>query len=208
VSVALLSNPAESQLIAERVAAAERRTAGEIVVIVARRSAEYGRERALFSLGLTLCVALALYRFVPQLPEAWLLCTELPLAVCFWWLAGTGPVLRRVVPARAQLAAVGARAQQAFIEQGVTETRQRSGVLLFLSETERRVQLLADRGIHLHVGAESWQRLVNQVVADIRAGRAAQGVANAIDSIGESLARHFPPEPDDINELADAPRRI
>ncbi|HVZ32240.1 MAG TPA: TPM domain-containing protein, partial [Polyangiaceae bacterium] len=167
-----------------------------------------GRERALFSLGLTLCVALALYRFVPWLPEAWLLCIELPLAVCFWWLAGTSSVLRRIVPARVQLAAVGARAQQAFIEQGVTETRQRSGVLLFLSEAERRVELLADRGIHLHVGAESWQRLVNRVVADIRAGRAAQGVAAAIDSIGESLARHFPPEPDDINELADAPRHI
>lgn len=206
--MALLSTAAQSQQIADRVAAAERRTAGEIVVVVARRSAEYGRERALFSFTLSFAAALALYRFVPRLPEVWVLSLQAPLALGAWWLSGLAGVARRLVPAAAQVAAVSARAKQVFIECGVTETKQRSGVLLYLSEGERRVELLADRGIHDHVGAENWQRLVDQVVAAIRAGRAVDGVGAAIDFIGDSLARHFPPEADDVNELPDAPRRF
>jgi putative membrane protein len=90
----------------------------------------------------------------------------------------------------------------------VTETRERSGVLLFLSEAERRVELLADRGIHERVGTEDWQALVNAVVESIRTGHAGDGIASAVDAIGARLAQHFPPSPDDINELPDEPRRV
>jgi putative membrane protein len=103
---------------------------------------------------------------------------------------------------------VKARAEQLFIEEGVTETRERSGVLLYLSEAEHRVELLADRGIHERVGAETWQRLVDEVVIGIRAGHAMDGIVKAVDAIGASLAQHFPPSSDDVNELSNAPRRV
>jgi putative membrane protein len=206
--MALLAAEAEAKQVAERVAAAERRSAGEIVVAVARRSAEYGRERAWFSALLTLCVALAAYRFLPQLPEAWVLCGQAPLALAAWWLSGWPGLLRRLVPRAAQHAAVHARAQQLFLELGVTETKQRSGVLLLLSEAERRVELLADRGIHERVGVELWQSLVQAVSAAIRDGKAAQGVGAAVDSIADVLAQHFPREADDTNELPDAVTRV
>jgi putative membrane protein len=126
----------------------------------------------------------------------------------FWWLSGLGAVTRRLVPVGAQREAVRARAEQSFLEQGVTETRERSGVLLFLSEAERRVELLADRGIHERVGTEAWQALVNAVVDSIRTGQAGAGIASAVDAIGAHLAQYFPPSPGDTNELADAPRRV
>jgi putative membrane protein len=153
-------------------------------------------------------VALAVYTFVPIIPELWVLCGEAPIMLLFWWLSGIPGLTRMLVPARAQHAAVRARAEQSFIGQGVTETRDRSGVLLFLSETERRVELLADRGIHERVGADAWQALVNDVVAAIRTGRAASGISSAVDAIGVRLAQHFPPAPDDTNELPDEPRRV
>jgi putative membrane protein len=206
--MALLAAELEAKLVAERVAAAERRCAGEIVVAVARRSAEYGRERAWFSALLTLCGALAVYRFLPQVPEAWVLCGQAPLGLAAWWLSGLPALLRQLVPRAAQQAAVHARAQQLFLELGVTETKQRSGVLLLLSETERRVELLADRGIHQHVAGELWQSLVLAVGAAIRSGQAAQGVGAAVDAIGDVLAQHFPPEADDSNELPDAVTRV
>jgi putative membrane protein len=156
----------------------------------------------------TLLGALGLYTFVPWLHELWVLCAEAPLMLLAWWLTGASAVTRRLVPARLQREAVLARAEQAFIEQGVTETRDRSGVLLFLSETEHRLELLADRGIHERVGSEVWQALVDDVVGAIRKGQAASGLTRAIDAIGARLAEHFPPSADDVNELPDAPRRL
>jgi putative membrane protein len=194
--------------IAERVSAAEQRTAGEIVIALARRSSEYGRQRALVSFAATLVVALAVYHFLPQVPEVWVLCGQAPLGLAFWWLSAVPALLRRLVPREAQCSRVHARAQQLFLELGVTETRQRSGVLLLLSESERRVELLADRGIHERVGSEVWQALVQTVTSSIRQGRAAQGVCAAVDSIGAALAQHFPPEADDTNELPNAVQRV
>lgn len=206
--MAHLLTEAEAATVAEHVAQAERSTAGEIVVVLAERSDGYERQRTAASYSATLLVALAVYTFVPSIPELWVLCGQAPLMLLFWWLSGLAGVTRRLVPARAQHAAVRARAEQSFIQQGVTETRDRSGVLLFLSETERRVELLADRGIHQRVGAEVWQALVNDVVAAIRGGRAAGGIISAVDAIGARLAQHFPPASDDTNELPNEPRQI
>jgi putative membrane protein len=208
VKVAHLLNAADAALVAEHVARAERGTAGEIVVVLAERSAGYERQRVAVSFTATLLGALALYTFVPALDELWVLCAEAPLMLLTWWLSGLPAVTRRLVPARLQHEAVLARAEQAFIEQGVTETRERSGVLLFLSEAEHRLELLADRGIHERVGSEVWQALVSDVVGAIRKGQAAAGLTRAVDAIGARLAEHFPPAPDDVNELPDAPRQL
>lgn len=203
-----LLTEAETATVAEHVAQAERGTAGEIVVLLAERSDGYERHRTAASFTATLLTALALYTFVPSIPELWVLCLQAPLMLFLWWLSSWPALMRLIVPARAQHEAVRVRAEQSFIEQGVTETRERSGVLLFLSEAERRVELLADRGIHERVGAELWQALVDDVVAEIRGGHAADGITRAVDAIGARLAEHFPPAADDINELPDAPRHI
>lgn len=203
-----LLSAAEATRVAEHVARAERGTAGEIVVVLAERSAAYEKQRVAVSFTATLLTAIAVYTFAPSIPELWVLCGEAPTMLLFWWLSGLPAVTRRLVPLAAQREAVRARAEQSFLEQGVTETRERSGVLLFLSEAERRVELLADRGIHDRVGTEDWQALVNAVVESIRTGQAGVGIASAVDAIGARLAQHFPPSPDDINELPDEPRRV
>lgn len=207
-NVAHLLSAEETARVAEHVAAAERGTAGEIVVVLAERSAGYERQRAAVSFAGTLLVAVALYRFAPAIHELWLLCGQAPLALALWWLSGRRPLTRLIVPRTVQAEAVRARSKQVFVEHGVTETRERSGVLLFLSETERRVELLADRGIHERVEAELWQALVNDVVAAIRSGHAADGITRAVDATGARLAEHFPPSADDTNELPDAPRQV
>jgi putative membrane protein len=203
-----LLSQGDTAKVAERVAAAELGTAGEIVVVLAEQSGGYERQRAAASFTATLLVAVALYSFVPAVPELYILCGEAPVMLAFWWLSGRRPLLRLLVPSSVQREAVRARSRQMFLDQGVTETRERSGVLVYLSEAERRVELLADRGIHEHVGADDWQKLVDEVVGAIKTGRAAQGLANAIDAIGARLAQHFPPSPDDINELPDEPRHV
>ncbi len=197
----------ELAAIGQHVAAAELRTAGEIVVSVAEQSSSYARERLSFSFVVTLVTAVLVHVLVPSIPSTWVLCGQAPLVVLCFWFSAQPWFVRQLVPEGVQQLAVNGRAKQLFLEHGVTETRERSGVLLYLSEAEHRIELLADRGIHERVGAEAWERTVREVVAAIRGGRAAAGITSAVDSIGEVLARHFPPSAGDVNELPDAPRR-
>jgi putative membrane protein len=185
------------------VAEVERGTAGELVTVVARQSAAYGAFRLGWAAMLALLLAVVVHLAVPSIPANWLLGAEGPVGLCLWWLLGWPVLLRRITPRAVQRRAVSDRVKELFLELGVTETRDRSGVLVYLSELERRVEILADRGIHEHVGTEAWQAMVSELVGAIQSGRAAEGLATIIRRIGQELAAKFPPRPDDSNELPD-----
>jgi len=127
------------------------------------------------------------------------------LAILLYWLLGFPALLRRITPRAAQRQAVSDRVKQLFIERGVIETRDRSGVLILLSALERRVEILGDRGIHEHLGNNVWQTMVNQLTTAIDVGKAAEGLANIIERLGRELSSKFPARPDDTDEL---PNRI
>jgi putative membrane protein len=206
--MARLLSESDEQQIAERIAGVERQTAGELVVIVAAQSSAYDRQRAFAAALATFLLALAVYLFVPHVPGAWVISGQAPVFVGLYALAGMPALLRLLVPDAVRELEVSARAKQLFIERGVTETRDRSGVLVFLSEAERRLEIVADKGVHERVGSEGWQRMLNDVVGAIRAGAAGRGVLGAVDAIGGVLREHFPPRPDDVNELPDAVVRV
>jgi putative membrane protein len=185
------------------VAEAERGTAGELVTVVARQSAAYGGYRLGWATTLALLVAVVVHLVAPSVPADWLLGAQGPVALCLWWLFGRPILLRWITPRAVRRRAVSDRVKQLFLELGVTETRDRSGVLVYLSELERRVEILADRGIHEHVGDQAWQAMVDELVGAIQGGRAAEGLATIVERIGRELAAKFPPRADDTNELPD-----
>jgi putative membrane protein len=197
---AILSEQQRERL-TQLVAEAERHTAGELVVVVAHQSGRYGTHRVAWAAVTALAVSGVVDFFWPAIPGAWLLMLEGLLGLGLWWLLGRPVLLRRIVPPEEQHRAVNNRVKQLFLERGVTETRDRSGVLVFLSELERRVEILADRGIHEHVGSEAWAEMVRLVVEEIHGGKADSGLATIIERIGRELAAKFPPRPDDTNEL-------
>jgi putative membrane protein len=80
--------------------------------------------------------------------------------------------------------------------------------LLFVSELEHRVEVIADRGITERVEAGMWQSVVDDLISALRVGQGAAGVLRAIERIGVVLASEFPIRDGDRNELADAPRQF
>jgi len=82
------------------------------------------------------------------------------------------------------------RAEAAFLEEEVFQTRRRTGVLIFLALFERRAVILADSGITRVVAPELWQTLVDDLVLGIRQGRAATALCDAIARCGEVLRAH------------------
>jgi putative membrane protein len=203
--VADLLAPDALAAIEAAVRGAERTTSGEIVPVVVERSDPYADVR----IGAAAIVALALggvfLAFAPS-HSAWLVPTQICVFAALCWAFGWRPLLGLVAPNPLFAERVHRAASLAFHEAGLVETRDRTGILIFVSLLERRVQVLADRGIHLRVEDGTWDGVVLRIVAGIRVGQADQGLIDGIRLCGEILARHFPPRSDDANELPDRPR--
>jgi uncharacterized membrane protein len=97
-------------------------------------------------------------------------------------------------------------AERAFERLGLQATRNRNGVLLLIAPARRQVVVLGDEAIHAQVGDAFWTEIATRVSARFREGQFTQGVIDAVDAIGEALARHFPAGAEaggNPNELSD-----
>jgi len=99
---------------------------------------------------------------------------------------------------------VMARATSVFEELGLTATRDRNAVLFFFAIDEHRFAVLGDKGIHERVGEGFWNQVVLAVQTRLSAGNPAEALLEGIRLAGTALAEHFPPRPDDVNELPNA----
>jgi putative membrane protein len=106
------------------------------------------------------------------------------------------------MPAAEAEQAVRGAAFRMFAEHGVHNTRGRTGILLLISELERRAVILGDSGIHAKVGEDGWPRHVELLVSRIREGRTADGIIEVLGALETALAEGLPVAPDDTNELS------
>jgi putative membrane protein len=139
----------------------------------------------------------------------WMVLPAAAGAAAGYLLAAAVPAVKRWLAGPAMLEArVRQRAGMAFLAEEVFKTRERTGILLFVSLFERRVVVLGDSGINRQVEAAHWESVVATVVEGIRTGRPGAGLAAGIRECGELLARFgVAIRPDDSNELADDLRR-
>lgn len=189
------------------IAEAESRTSGEIVPMLVRRSSTVGHVPMLCFCLLLLAVLLL------DLP-AWLTGLGGPhwawVAACWGVTAGLALGLSRLdatqrllTPRGDQDQQVDLRAEVEFYELGITETRDRTGILLFVSRMEHRAVVLADRSIAQRLDAAVWQELVDRMILGVKRGDLAGGLSEAVLRCGELLAPHFPIADGDVNELRD-----
>jgi uncharacterized membrane protein len=95
-----------------------------------------------------------------------------------------------------------ARAQ--FQKLGMTATRERNGVLIFVAPRSQKFAVIGDEGIHQRCGDVFWQQLVASMQVHFKAENFTDAVVHAIDQTGELLSAQFPRRPDDRNELPNA----
>ncbi|HKU40233.1 MAG TPA: hypothetical protein VJR89_18865, partial [Polyangiales bacterium] len=150
--------------------------------------------------------ATVLHLMAPGLGIGWLFWLEVAGGTLLWLALNAPPLLRPLLPATRAELRVAQRARLEFLDNRVYDTRDRTGVLIFLSELEHQVVILGDAGIYERLKAEGFAAYVERVIAAIRAGRAADGVCEVIADLGKQLAQQFPPRADDQNELPNAVR--
>jgi len=88
---------------------------------------------------------------------------------------------------------------------GVWDTKHNAGVLIYLLLADRRVELVADRGIHSKVGTAAWEAICGEMQQEFARGQFERGAVLGLRAISDLLAEHFPPSGEDRNELPDKP---
>lgn len=201
----------------QAVSDAEQRTAGEIVPYVVPRSDDYdvaiwrgASACAVFGLGLVLLFV----QFYEGWGFGWVYTSW--GAVLIAVLAGTlgAAVTALVQPLRRALAGsdlldrtVHHRAMRAFVEEEVFGTRGRTGILLFVSLLEHRIEVIGDAGINQQVDSDDWVDVVERIRTGIKNGTLTEGLIEAIGMCGDLLEQSgVAARADDENELSDRVR--
>jgi len=97
------------------------------------------------------------------------------------------------------------RAVSVFAAQRVWDTAENSGILIYVQLVDRKVEILADRGIAARVPQAEWDAICRAMEACFRRGEWRQGALQAVTRAGELLAQHFPAGEANPNELPDQP---
>ncbi len=194
----------EKERIRKTVVAAEEQTAGEIVPMLVGSCARYAEVELLGTiLGLVIGTAAALFWNNPWEQTETQLLWPLVGAVLGFVLCRTPTVKRRLIPKGRVAEAVHARCLAEFTDNGLHHTRAHTGILIFASLLEHRVEVLADSGIHDKVQPGTWDEVVQILTSGLKSGDAGNAFCKAIERCGGILATHFPRLPDDRDELAD-----
>jgi hypothetical protein len=97
------------------------------------------------------------------------------------------------------------RAIDVFALLRVWDTELNNGVLVYVLLADRRVEIVADRGIHRRVGTQAWESICGGMQRDFAAGRFHEGAVAGVHAVSDLLAEHFPPLEGDLNELSNKP---
>lgn len=202
----------ERARITQAVQEAERQTNAEIVPMIVARSGLYRDAQHGAGLIAALSTLAAMVTFEALwLPwgwhvsnAAWLLLAVTLAYVGGTWIGTLPPVIRLLTsPARMRHKVV-LRAERAFAQQAVSQTRERTGVLIMLSMLERQIYVLPDRSLAGLVSVERWKQVVQAAVERLQGGDMADGLVRAIEACGAILAEVCPNRPgDNPNELPD-----
>jgi putative membrane protein len=206
-----LFSQADLDNIQEAVRRAEQQTSGEIVPYVVDASDEY--EEAEWRLGcLVAVVVLIAASAFHHFSDVWLPLDLAVLMVATGFSLLAGVLLVKYVPPLKRMFAgknlierrVSARAAQAFLSEEVFKTRDRTGILIFVSALEHKVLVVGDAGINAKVDQSEWQEVVDTLTSAIAKGEPTAGFIDAIGKAGILLRREgVERRSDDADELSD-----
>lgn len=97
------------------------------------------------------------------------------------------------------------RAIDIFSLQRVWDTAENNGVLIYVLLADRKVEIVADRGIHQHAGDQRWQSICREIEHHYRKAEFLAGSIGSIEKISAELAYYFPANGPHENEQSDAP---
>ena len=182
--------------------AAEASTSGEIVCVLAQSSTETTALPILLSASVSLASPWLLVAFT-AMPLQPILLVQIAIFVVLAIVLCLPNIRVALLPRAAQRSVAHRAAMQNFRAYGIASTKERTGILIFVSLAERYARIIADEGIAARVSQREWQSAVDALIMHMRENRLADGFVAAIHLCGAVLAQHFPRDDTNPNELRD-----
>ncbi len=187
---------------------AEKHTSGEIVPMIVSRSYHYPMSDVIGGIAFAFPLSLILTYFI----GGWLWIGDFNLWLFLGLIAILFTVFHQIIRHSRGLKRlfisereideeVEEAAITSFFREGLYRTRDETGILILISVFERKVWMLADRGINEKVKEGQWDEIVSMIIEGIKNNNQADAICKAVDEIGRILREHFPIKADDTNEL-------
>src|SRR5205823_1317063 len=192
----------DRQRISSAIRAAEARTSGEILCVLAQTSSDATALPVLIAAVAALALPWLLVAFTVMTVQR-ILSLQVIVFVVLLVLLCLPRVRVGLMPSHARRAVAHRAAMEQFTIRGIARTKHRCGILIFVSLAERYARIIADDGIAARVSQSEWQTAVDLLVAHVRDDCIADGFITAVNVCGQVLAEHFPRTEMSRDELPD-----
>ena len=188
------------EIVKKSIEEAEKKTSGEIVPVLISKSDSYIYTHYLCSLIFTF-IGLFLTKYsILQIDIS-----EIIIVLTFSFIGLAlpliSPIKKLLLSKREVEEEVNQRTLQAFYENQLHQTKDGTGVMIFISLLEKRVNIIGDWGINSKVSQSFWDDEIKSLTEAIRNKNIATGLSQVINDVGSRLAENFPIQSDDENEL-------
>ena len=181
---------------------AEAKTSGEIVCVLAESSTRTTAS-PVFIAALAALILPWLLTALTAMTVYQILSLQVVVFLALLMLLCVPRIRVALMARRARRAIAYQVAMEQFVSRGLARNRSQSGILIFVSLAERYARIIVGTAIAARVPQSRWQAAVDALIAHMRSGQITEGFIAAIEMCGEELAKHFPPDPADRNELPD-----
>jgi putative membrane protein len=182
---------ADRKRISDSIRGVEAKTSGEIICVLAQTSSDNTALPVLLAAIIALATPWLFVEITAMTVQRILLLQIITFAV-FLVVLCLPKVRVALMPRAARRSMAHRVAMEQFKARGISRKKDRCGILIFVSMTERYARIIADDGIASRVPQSEWQSAVNALIAHVKAGDVVSGFVAAIEICGKELAAHFP----------------
>ena len=182
----------EQRQVAEAIARVEKTTDAELVTVLAARADDYAYIPLLWASLIALVVPGVVHYLSGYLTMYTLLLAQWATFILLCLVFRLPKVTTRLIPRSVRHWRASNLARRQFLEQNLHHTVGSTGVLIFVSEAERYVEILVDEGISKRLDNQSWEVIVAAFTRQVKQGQTLQGFVTCIEACGELLKVHVP----------------
>ena len=181
----------------------EKTTSSELVAVVTQKSGDYLYISLLITSLISLFIPFGLLFFAPDMEAKTIFEAQLLGFMLLLLLFNVPKVLFYLLPKSVFVKAAKLKAYETFRILRLQKTSNYQAVMIFVSLYEQYIEIVADSAISAKIDDALWQKTIDTFVGNVKNDKFEEGYLQAINEVGAILARHFPIEKDDKNELAD-----
>lgn len=187
-----LLTKAEQDQVAAAITAVEKDTDAELVTVLAARADNYAYIPVLWAGLLALVVPGSINYLAGLWPADTLLLVQWAVFVLLNVIFRIPAVTTRLIPQPVRHWRAGNLARRQFLEQNLHRTEGATGMLIFVSEAERFVEILVDQGISSRLDDATWEDIVTGFTRQVRQGNTLAGFLDCIEACGRHLKQAVP----------------